>query len=384
MTKLRKQRRKVILDFFDQLDFWGNANTKSKIETYYQNVSTTTLRVHATKLAKYQRNNPYLVKMNNYLMQSFQIANNDYYAYESGKYQILRRFENGLIVIIGDVCSKENDFTNKYLWPKTAALFIDDKVYHVHYENWGKDFIIYTPNRGVRNIGFDDYQLFYSSRIRTKDKLSESIIKEIEDFKYLNIDQLQITNYYKLLQWDSDTIYELELMQKAGYHKLITAYFDGERIDKKVLMLMAKDKSIGINPSYNTYLDYQNDNTEKIENKENLTRNQKLEKTYEEYVVGGFIMRTPKSIKDLKEEGKELNHCVSSYLDSIVNDNKRVYFLRTTDKPKDPFYTVEISNNKLVQVRTKDNATNDYYTDVVRKIALENNLIGAQSWQHFK
>lgn len=379
MTKLRKLRRKVILDFFDQFDFGGNANTKSKIETYYRNVSTTTLRDHANKLAKYQRNNPYLVKMNNYLMQSFQIANKGYYAYEYNKYQILRKFENGLIVIIGDICSKENDFTKEYLWPKTAALFIDDKVYHVHYENWGKDFIIYTPNRGVRNIGYDDYQLFYSSRIRTKDKLSESIIKEIEDFKYLNIDQLQITNYYKLLQWDSDTIYELELMQKAGYNKLITAYFDGERIDKKVLMLMAKDKSIGINPSYNTYLDYQNDNTEKIQNKENLTRNQKLEKTYEEYVVGGFIMRSPKSIKDLKEEGKELNHCVSSYLDDIINDNKRVYFLRMTDKPKDPFYTVEISNNKLVQVRTKDNATNDYYTDVVRKIALENNLIGAQT-----
>ena len=53
----------------------------------------------------------------------------------------------------------------------------------------------------------------------------------------------------------------------------------------------------------------------------------------------------PKNIGDIKEEGATLHHCVSSYIDPIINGTENIMLLRRMDMPNHPFYTVEILNN---------------------------------------
>lgn len=53
----------------------------------------------------------------------------------------------------------------------------------------------------------------------------------------------------------------------------------------------------------------------------------------------------PKNIGEIKEEGSVLEHCVSSYIDPIINGTENIMLIRRMDMPEHPFYTLEILNN---------------------------------------
>lgn len=57
----------------------------------------------------------------------------------------------------------------------------------------------------------------------------------------------------------------------------------------------------------------------------------------------GLEMVSPSSIQDLKAEGETLHHCVGSYVDSIIGGKENIMFLRRSDMPGAPFYTVELA-----------------------------------------
>ncbi|MFH2116754.1 MAG: PcfJ domain-containing protein [Bacillota bacterium] len=70
-----------------------------------------------------------------------------------------------------------------------------------------------------------------------------------------------------------------------------------------------------------------------------------------------LVLIAPTSADDLYVEGKTLNHCVYSYLDRIADKETMIFFLRKKDYQDKPFYTVEIKNNKLIQIRTTNQVT---------------------------
>lgn len=80
----------------------------------------------------------------------------------------------------------------------------------------------------------------------------------------------------------------------------------------------------------------------------------------------GLQIIAPTTVSDLKQEGKTLCHCVGSYVDAIIDGTDNIMFLRRTDMPNDPFFTVElVRDGEIRQVHCYQNG--DLTEDGIRR-----------------
>ena len=56
----------------------------------------------------------------------------------------------------------------------------------------------------------------------------------------------------------------------------------------------------------------------------------------------GLEIVTPRDINDLKNEGSVLSHCVASYVDPICEGSENILFIRRTDMPYHPYFTMDL------------------------------------------
>ena len=85
--------------------------------------------------------------------------------------------------------------------------------------------------------------------------------------------------------------------------------------------------------------------------KENMEYRKKLE-----FAQGGLFIRQPKNMTEIVNEGKLQHHCVGGYANRHAYMKLHIMFIRTTEKPDVPFYTVEVDLfGKIVQVRGQRN-----------------------------
>lgn len=91
---------------------------------------------------------------------------------------------------------------------------------------------------------------------------------------------------------------------------------------------------------------------------ENAIRSQeeKLNALYE-YAKGDFIIRAPHGVAEIVSEGTSLNHCVGTYIERIAEGRTSVMFIRKKEESDKPFYTVEIHQYMVRQVRGKNNVS---------------------------
>ena len=96
-------------------------------------------------------------------------------------------------------------------------------------------------------------------------------------------------------------------------------------------------------------------------NRETLVINgfkKRYEKTCEKYgkIQRNFLITAPEVPSELTTEGALLGHCVGGYLESVGNGKTTILFLRRSETPATPFYTIEVSGNekeknpRLVQI----------------------------------
>lgn len=69
----------------------------------------------------------------------------------------------------------------------------------------------------------------------------------------------------------------------------------------------------------------------------------------------GLQIIQPSCMDDIINEGNALNHCVGSYVESMANGKCIILFIRRSDTLQKPFYTMELRDNKVSQVRGEDN-----------------------------
>ena len=91
-----------------------------------------------------------------------------------------------------------------------------------------------------------------------------------------------------------------------------------------------------------------------------------------------FIIRQIKSATELFEEGKQLHHCVYTYLYKCLSGRSYIFSLceveNLTELTK-PLITIELSEDKIVQAKGKHNRyPTDFEMELIRKWAEENNL----------
>ena len=65
----------------------------------------------------------------------------------------------------------------------------------------------------------------------------------------------------------------------------------------------------------------------------------------------GLILIVPKSGDEIRAEGEVLHHCVGGYVSKVARGETNIFFIRKTDKPNEPYFTMEWKNNTVVQCR---------------------------------
>lgn len=93
------------------------------------------------------------------------------------------------------------------------------------------------------------------------------------------------------------------------------------------------------------------------ENKELDAKIAKRIKTLQKYnfEYRGLTIRSARSSIELIDEGKFLHHCVATYTEKYANGSTNILFIRKMSEIDKPYYTVEIKDNKIYQVRGKNN-----------------------------
>lgn len=68
-----------------------------------------------------------------------------------------------------------------------------------------------------------------------------------------------------------------------------------------------------------------------------------------------LLIKAPDSGQDIIYEGQALHHCVGSYVPQVAGGSTVILFIRKKSIPDKPYVTVEVKNDKVVQVRGFDN-----------------------------
>lgn len=69
------------------------------------------------------------------------------------------------------------------------------------------------------------------------------------------------------------------------------------------------------------------------------------------YSFDNLIAIIPEEPEEIVEEGTNQKHCVASYVNSVRDGNTIIAFIRKKEDPTTSYYTVEIQNDAIVQVR---------------------------------
>lgn len=70
----------------------------------------------------------------------------------------------------------------------------------------------------------------------------------------------------------------------------------------------------------------------------------------------GLQIVCPSTPEDLVQEGKNLHHCVGGYAERVANGQCLIVFLRHTEEPEKPFYTIEVRGDRVEQVHGDHNS----------------------------
>lgn len=78
---------------------------------------------------------------------------------------------------------------------------------------------------------------------------------------------------------------------------------------------------------------------------------------YYEMEDENFLLRLPKEVHEIRQEGNAMHHCVATYIDRMVAGETCILFLREKADPDTPYYTMEVRDGRVIQCRAKYNGT---------------------------
>jgi type II restriction/modification system DNA methylase subunit YeeA len=95
-----------------------------------------------------------------------------------------------------------------------------------------------------------------------------------------------------------------------------------------------------------------------------------------EFQDENFMIITPKEADELVKEGKQLNHCVASYFNRVIQGDSKILFMRDKKKLEVPLVTIEVCGRTVMQARGRSNRdVNKEEDKFIKKWAKERKLI---------
>lgn len=95
----------------------------------------------------------------------------------------------------------------------------------------------------------------------------------------------------------------------------------------------------------------------------------------------GLMIVPPKTAVEIVEEGHALHHCVGGYISRVANKECVILFLRKKEEPDKPFYTIEIRDGEVWQIRGHDNCNPTPMVKAYMKLWKEKKLLPAAMQQ---
>ena len=97
-----------------------------------------------------------------------------------------------------------------------------------------------------------------------------------------------------------------------------------------------------------------------------------------EYADSDFSVVAPTKAEDIANEGAKLHHCVKSYIRRVTDGKTNIVFIRKNTELEKPFFTVEITNDDIIQqvhgFGNKNADTEPGLTEFVEKWAKDKKL----------
>lgn len=69
------------------------------------------------------------------------------------------------------------------------------------------------------------------------------------------------------------------------------------------------------------------------------------------WAADGLSIRPARSVEELAEEGKQLHHCVATYATRYAQGGTALFFIRRSEEPDKPFYTLELDTESMTVVQ---------------------------------
>ena len=182
---------------------------------------------------------------------------------------------------------------------------------------------------------------------------------KIKDMEMINYMEDTIEAYENVLNIKKMDILKLYNYLKTNQNDIVE-YFDYLRLANE-LGYDLKDKKV-LYP-----LDLFNAHNEVFE-KKNTIVNKKCNKKIKElaktliknkYEDDKYIIKPAGSVKEMLNEGKQQNNCLSTYILDFSKNKTQIYFMRKKSDLKKSFVTIEVKNRKLIQARLKNNEKPD-------------------------
>ena len=158
----------------------------------------------------------------------------------------------------------------------------------------------------------------------------------VEDY---NCDEYSLANYcINYLKPFENIHYSSSLVTLYDYYHM--SYIIGRKIKKYPKYLLSLHNIIVAN--YNAY---------KRTYDEKRMKNISDKYKHLEYEKEDFAIVVPEKSDDIINEGVNLNHCVSSYVDRIIGGKTMIVFLRYLKEKNNSLVTLELKDDKIIQAR---------------------------------
>ena len=106
----------------------------------------------------------------------------------------------------------------------------------------------------------------------------------------------------------------------------------------------------------------QNERKAELEKESDDKKDRKLKRTVKrkgwtryEMETEQLLIRLPKCAHEIRKEGNAQHHCVATYMDRMVAGETCILFIRKKEEPDKSYYTVEVKDDEVIQVRGKYN-----------------------------
>lgn len=189
-------------------------------------------------------------------------------------------------------------------------------------ESFIRYLLYFTEEEKERILNFSKKDIF------STDRSYSSVIEQLKNFQFLKI--FQEANQYRDLLRFAKIFSEEELDQIGISFRIAPSVIEREH---DILYRLYLLKSEGIS-------------NEKILSQKEKNKNFLYEGEH-------FFIKIPEKSSDLMEEGKELGHCVGTYVKNVSNGSSKIFFVREKSNPDKPLCTVEVKGGTVSQIQGK-------------------------------